>query len=87
MFTISDSDTPEKIRSRIRLLIVLYTSQPEQEIAIAIAAHINAILAHPKYIKDTVTRCQFRRLSEHWRYLAWNNGYVAQDNISTSRQH
>jgi hypothetical protein len=73
VFALFEGDTPENIENRIGLLIRLYVCQPEQEIAMAVVKHINAILAHPKYITNTMARCQLRKLSEHWRYMIWNN--------------
>ncbi len=75
LFGITEQEKPEKIEMRIKLLIRLYISQHEQDVAKAVVVHINAILAHPKYIEDGETRCQYRRLAEHWRGLAWVGGY------------
>ncbi len=71
IFSISANDTPEQIEMRIKLLVRLYVFQHDKNIATAIIAHINAILAHPKYIQDTETRYQYRCLVGHWRCIAW----------------
>jgi hypothetical protein len=70
-FTIPENTKPEHIERRIKLLIRLYLSQHELEIAIAVVNHIETILAYPKYISDIETRCQLRHLSYHWRCLIW----------------
>ena len=67
LFVITEGDSAEKIEGRIKLLVKLYLSQRD----IAVVAHINAILAYPKYITDVSKRCQLRRLAGHWRSLAW----------------
>jgi len=79
-FTISEKDSPEQIEMRIKLLIRLYLAQHETAVASAVVTHINAVLAHPHYITDVKTRCQYRRLSEHWRVLAWADGNTMQNN-------
>lgn len=85
VFSISDHEKPELIEMRIRLLIRLYLVHHEQDLALAIVEHINAILAHPKYITDVETRCQFRRLVEHWRSLAWADNYKMQNKTAQSQ--
>lgn len=71
LFVITEGDSAEKIEGRIKLLVKLYLSQRDRATAIAVVAHINAILAYPKYITDVSKRCQLRRLAGHWRSLAW----------------
>jgi hypothetical protein len=82
IFAVSENDKPEQVEKRIKLLIRLYLAQHEQDIAAAVVEHINAILAHPQYITDVETRCQFRRLAEHWRCLAWTDCSMTQCNIA-----
>jgi hypothetical protein len=74
VFAIPKNAKPEHIERRIKLLIKLYLSQHERDIAVAVIAHVNALLSCPKYITDVETRCQLRHLVCHWRCLAWNNG-------------
>ncbi|MCK5728525.1 MAG: hypothetical protein KAG10_02755 [Methylococcales bacterium] len=71
LFTIKENDAPKNIEAKIPLLIRLYLTLPDQQTAAAVATHINTLLAAPHYIKNIKTRCQFRRLSEHWKLLAW----------------
>ncbi len=80
-FTIKENDTPENIEAKIPLLIRLYLVLPDLQTAVAIETHINAILAVPHYITDIKTRCQFRRLSEHWKLLAWLKSQPISDGV------
>ena len=73
LFKISEHDKPTDIEGRIKRLIRLYVAQPTPDIANAVVAHINAILAHPKYITNIKTRCQLRHLAGYWRCLAWSS--------------
>ncbi len=71
LFLVSDFDKPEKIRIKIRMLTLLYIKDPNSYTAEAVAKHVAAILAYPKYIGSTEQRCQLRKLEMHWRCLAW----------------
>lgn len=79
IFAISDNAKPKDIEKTIKLLIRLYLSQHEKDIAVAVVAHVNALLAFPEYITDVETRCQLRHLAEHWRCLGWVDCYQIQD--------
>lgn len=71
VFSISQHDTPEQIKVKIRMLIQLYLKGPDLFVAKAVAKHIAAMLAHPGYITDVEQRCLFRKMEMHWRCLAW----------------
>ncbi len=70
-FSVSLNSNPEQIEVRIGLLIRLYFTDQHSIIAQAVADHINAILAHPGFVKTIERRCLYLRLARHWRYLAW----------------
>jgi hypothetical protein len=71
LFSVSQSDTPEQIKLKIRMLTRLYLKDPYPYIAEGVVKHIAAILAYPKYIDDIEQRCKLRTLEVHWRCLAW----------------
>lgn len=71
IFSVSQSDKPEQIKEKIRMLIQLYIQDPNSFTADAVANHIAAILHRPKYINNIEQRCLFRQLEKHWRCLAW----------------
>ncbi len=71
LFSVSESDNPEQLSDRIKMLIRLYLNDPNQIIADAVVKHITGILAHPGYIQDIEQRCQLRQLEMHWRCLTW----------------
>lgn len=71
LFSISKKDKPEQIKARIGLLIRLYLVNQHPIIAQAVVDHINAILAHPKFVYTIEQRCLYLRLATHWRCLAW----------------
>ena len=71
VFSVSQYEKPKQIKVKIRKLIQLYLKDPDLLIAEAVAKHIAAMLAHPKYINDVEQRCLFRQLEMHWRCLAW----------------
>ena len=70
-FSIHQSDKPEQVKLKIRMLIELYIKDPSPFIAHAVVDHITALLAYPKYIDDVEQRCQLRKLEMHWRCLLW----------------
>lgn len=70
IFFVSQSDTPEQLKAKIRMLTLLYFKDPVSYIAEAVAKHIAAILAFPNYIEDFKQRCQLRKLQMHWHCLA-----------------
>ncbi len=71
VFSISKKNKPEQIKVRIGLLIRLYIIKQHPIIAQAIVDHINAILAHPKFVHTIEQRCLYLRLAAHWHCLAW----------------
>lgn len=71
LFSVSQYEKPEKIKQKTRMLILLYLKHPNSLIAEAIAKHIAAMLAQPKYINDIEQRCLFRKLEKHWQCIAW----------------
>ncbi len=71
VFSVSLNDSAEQIEERIGLLIHLYLSDQHSIIAQAVVNHINAILAHPGFVKTIERRCLYLRLAAHWRCLAW----------------
>jgi len=73
LFSVSQSDKPEQVKVKIRMLIRLYIKHPGPFIAQAVVTHIKALLAYPKYIEEIEQRCQLRKLEMHWRCLAWIN--------------
>jgi len=73
LFSVSQSDTPELIKVKIRMLIRLYIKDPGPFTSQAIVTHIAALLAYPKYINDASYRCQLRKMELHWRCLSWIN--------------
>ena len=73
LFSVSQSDKPEQVKVKIRMLILLYIKDPGPFTAQAVVTHTKALLAYPKYIEDIEQRCQLRKLEMHWRCLAWIN--------------
>ncbi len=71
VFSVSAHEKPEHIKIKIRMLIRLYLKDQNPFIADAVAKHIAAILAYPRYINDIEQRCRLRQLEMHWRGLAW----------------
>ncbi|OQK17004.1 hypothetical protein AU255_03640 [Methyloprofundus sedimenti] len=71
IFAISANDSPEQIAIRTGMLIRLYLQDKNQFVAEAIVEHINAILSFPGFISDIQQRCTLRRLSAHWKCIAW----------------
>lgn len=71
LFSVSQFDKPEQIKVKIRMLTRLYLKEPCPFTAEAVATHVRAILASPKYIDSPEQRCQLRKLEMHWRCLAW----------------
>ena len=71
VFQVVEGLSVDELRQRIRLLIRLYAFDKNIAVAQAVEEHINGLLAHEDYKADVSQRCQLRRLSVHWRYLAW----------------
>ncbi len=71
VFKVIEGLSVGELKERIRLLIRLYACDKNIVVAKAVEEHINGLLAHEDYKADVSQRCQLRRLSVHWRYLAW----------------
>lgn len=76
LFLVSQSDKPEQLKVKIKLLTLLYIREPVSYTAEAVAKHIAAILTYPNYIEDFEQRCQLRKLQMHWYCLAWNRDLI-----------
>jgi hypothetical protein len=88
VFSVSQYDKPDQIKVKIRMLIQLYLKDPNSFTADAVANHIAAMLAYPKYINDVEQRCLFRKMEKHWHCLAWiENTPVFSKNKKTSNMH
>jgi hypothetical protein len=71
LFSVSQPDKPELLKIKIRMLTRLYLKDTCPFTAEAVARHVSALLACPKYINNAEQRCQLRKLEMHWRCLAW----------------
>ncbi|KAF3982810.1 MAG: hypothetical protein HFP81_10760 [Methylococcales symbiont of Hymedesmia sp. n. MRB-2018] len=71
LFSVSQSDKPEQIKLKTKLLIQLYVKNSSPFVASAVVEHIAALLAYPKYISDIEERCQLRKMEKHWCCLSW----------------
>lgn len=71
LFSVSQSDKPEQIKLKTKLLIQLYVKDSSPFIASAVVDNIAALLAYPKCISDIEERCQLQKMKMHWRCLSW----------------